>query len=474
MSTRWTRAWWSSAPAGYNDSWKITPVSGGILISGTPVHAGDLCKMVKGNTLGEVSPAPLGYILAWGADGNGFDQLFRAHFGRHRGVRRRRRGLGCPQRLQQRRHPRPGRPDRIGSTAAAGRTPSLARSRPGQAGGGPGSDNLATDNPCGGHYFSGGSGSGDVAGSQRLGGGGVRARDRRARATRPARQGNDDTPPTTRSSEGTESSPSALYARRRSDLLISATGTGWLCVGGEAQRAAELIQRDEYPGRRRLELGAGAGSCASARRWTRTAGGAAEAGRNRHGLTADVYVRGEADRRRRPRPRRGCRAAPTARRRGRPRLLRRRAGRAARGFPRFTDPRLRGPASTAAYLRRATERSLERVGADSFDLLLLHNPDRIGYESEAVWDAMAALRDGPDGVDGVAPRPGERLHPGPDLVLRALRRAGDRLGDGDPQPSGAMARRALPGGRRAGRGPGDYGVVHTAASSGTTSFPGPS
>ena len=27
----------------------------------------------------------------------------------------------------------------------------------------------------------------------------------------------------------------------------------------------------------------------------------------------------------------------------------------------------------------AAERSLERLGADSFDLLLLHNPDRIGY-----------------------------------------------------------------------------------------------
>ena len=33
------------------------------------------------------------------------------------------------------------------------------------------------------------------------------------------------------------------------------------------------------------------------------------------------------------------------------------------------------------------------LGADSFDLLLLHNPDRIGYSSEAVWDGMAALRE---------------------------------------------------------------------------------
>src|SRR5215207_11405239 len=42
----------------------------------------------------------------------------------------------------------------------------------------------------------------------------------------------------------------------------------------------------------------------------------------------------------------------------------------AKGFPRFTDPRLRGPASYGDYLRIATERSLERVGADRFDLLL--------------------------------------------------------------------------------------------------------
>ena len=58
----------------------------------------------------------------------------------------------------------------------------------------------------------------------------------------------------------------------------------------------------------------------------------------------------------------------------------------AKGFPRFTDPRLRGPDEYAGYLRMATERSLERLGASSFDLLLLHNPDRIGYSSAPVWD----------------------------------------------------------------------------------------
>jgi aryl-alcohol dehydrogenase-like predicted oxidoreductase len=77
-----------------------------------------------------------------------------------------------------------------------------------------------------------------------------------------------------------------------------------------------------------------------------------------------------------------------------------------RGFPRFTDPRLRGPEDYVGYLRMAAERSLERLGAERFDLLLLHNPDRIGYSSEAVWDGMAALREaGLAGQIGVAPGP---------------------------------------------------------------------
>ncbi len=78
----------------------------------------------------------------------------------------------------------------------------------------------------------------------------------------------------------------------------------------------------------------------------------------------------------------------------------------AKGFPRFTDPRLRGPGDYATYLREATEASLERCGIDAFDLLLLHNPDRTGYTSEIVWDAMAALRaEGLAGQIGVAPGP---------------------------------------------------------------------
>jgi aryl-alcohol dehydrogenase-like predicted oxidoreductase len=78
----------------------------------------------------------------------------------------------------------------------------------------------------------------------------------------------------------------------------------------------------------------------------------------------------------------------------------------AKGFPRFTDPRLRDQREYASYLAMATERSLERCEIDSFDLLLLHNPDRIGYTSETVWSAMAALRDlGLTRMIGIAPGP---------------------------------------------------------------------
>jgi aryl-alcohol dehydrogenase-like predicted oxidoreductase len=78
----------------------------------------------------------------------------------------------------------------------------------------------------------------------------------------------------------------------------------------------------------------------------------------------------------------------------------------AKGFPRFTDPRLRTPDEYAAYIRMATERSLERCGAERFDLLLLHNPDRTGYSSPAVWEGMQAVREaGLTRLLGVAPGP---------------------------------------------------------------------
>jgi aryl-alcohol dehydrogenase-like predicted oxidoreductase len=96
-----------------------------------------------------------------------------------------------------------------------------------------------------------------------------------------------------------------------------------------------------------------------------------------------------------------------------------------RGFPRFTDPRLRRPEDYAGYLRMAAERSLERLGVDRFDVLLLHNPDRTGYTSEAAWDGMAALREA-----GLAARIG--VAPGPangftlDLIA-CIERFGERI-----------------------------------------------
>src|SRR4051794_28882501 len=97
----------------------------------------------------------------------------------------------------------------------------------------------------------------------------------------------------------------------------------------------------------------------------------------------------------------------------------------AKGFPRFTHPSLRGPEGYADYVRTATERSLERCGVDSFDVLLLHNPDRTGYTSEAVWDALEAVRaDGLTRALGVAPGPANGFTLD---VIGCLERFGDRI-----------------------------------------------
>ncbi len=78
----------------------------------------------------------------------------------------------------------------------------------------------------------------------------------------------------------------------------------------------------------------------------------------------------------------------------------------AKGFPRFTDRRLRAERDYAGYIRMATERSLERCVAEHFDLLLLHNPDHTGYSSPAVWEGMQGVREaGLTRLLGVAPGP---------------------------------------------------------------------
>ena len=142
-------------------------------------------------------------------------------------------------------------------------------------------------------------------------------------------------------------------------------------------------------------------------------------------LTADVYGQGAAD----ELVGRALAGVPARRllprRRRRPRLLRRASARAPRAFRASPTRPLRGPDGYADYLRAATERSLERCGVDSFDVLLLHNPDRTGYTSEAVWDGMAALRDdGLAGAIGVAPGPANGFTL--DLI-DCLERFGDRI-----------------------------------------------
>jgi aryl-alcohol dehydrogenase-like predicted oxidoreductase len=77
-----------------------------------------------------------------------------------------------------------------------------------------------------------------------------------------------------------------------------------------------------------------------------------------------------------------------------------------KGFPRFTDPQLRAPKDYAGYLRMAAEKSLERCQASSFDLVLLHNPDSIGYTNDKVWEGMSKLvESGITRQIGIAPGP---------------------------------------------------------------------
>ena len=175
----------------------------------------------------------------------------------------------------------------------------------------------------------------------------------------------------------------------------------------DSRQACHRRRRISIPAGSPSELGAAGASCTSASRSTMTGFLALITPDERIDtvITADVYGTGDADRM----------------------LGRAIAGRARdemcvvgavghdfyegerngpKGFPRFTDPALRGPHAYADYLRMATERSLERCGIDRFDLLLLHNPDRTGYTSDAVWNGMAALRDaGLTRLIGVAPGP---------------------------------------------------------------------
>lgn len=85
------------------------------------------------------------------------------------------------------------------------------------------------------------------------------------------------------------------------------------------------------------------------------------------------------------------------------------------GYPRFTNPELRGPQNYYDFLQMAASLSAERCQTDHFDLLLLHNPDETGYTSPVVWEAMDKLRQqGLTREIGIAPGPANGFVP--DLV----------------------------------------------------------
>jgi len=78
----------------------------------------------------------------------------------------------------------------------------------------------------------------------------------------------------------------------------------------------------------------------------------------------------------------------------------------ARGYARFTDAGLRGPDEYESYLKRATRLCAERCGTERFDVVMLHNPDSVGYSSPEVWAGMASLREsGLAEMTGIAPGP---------------------------------------------------------------------
>lgn len=77
-----------------------------------------------------------------------------------------------------------------------------------------------------------------------------------------------------------------------------------------------------------------------------------------------------------------------------------------KGYPRFTNPMLRPPSGYLDFLRRSSEKSLADCRSDRFDLVMLHNPDELGYTSEEVWKAMTRVKE--DGLTdrlGIAPGP---------------------------------------------------------------------
>ena len=128
----------------------------------------------------------------------------------------------------------------------------------------------------------------------------------------------------------------------------------------------------------------------------------------------------------------------------------------AKGFPRFTDPALRGPGRVRrlpADGRRALagahrRRRVRPAPAAQPRPHGLHVAGGLGRHG-------GAARRRADAADRRRARAGERLHARRHRLPGALRRP-DRLGDGDPQPARTVARRARAARLRAPRREGDH------------------
>ena len=115
-----------------------------------------------------------------------------------------------------------------------------------------------------------------------------------------------------------------------------------------------------------------------------------------------------------------------------------------RGYPRFTDPRLRGAGSlrlVPAARGRGEPRAL-RCRALRSAAPAQPGPHRLHVARGLGRDGRAARR-GSRRLDRRRPGPRERLHARRHRLPRALR-AADRLGDADPEPVRALARPACP------------------------------
>ena len=128
----------------------------------------------------------------------------------------------------------------------------------------------------------------------------------------------------------------------------------------------------------------------------------------------------------------------------------------AKGYPRFTDPRLRGPdgyARLSPHGGRAQPRALR---GQLVRPAAAPQPRSTRLRvARGVGGAARAPRRGAHPDARPRARAGQRLHARRDRLLRALRRA-DRLGDADPEPLRALAGRARPRGGDAQRREGGH------------------